>query len=642
MSYCINLHCPKPNDAANANNSICRNCGTQLLLQGRYRVLRFLGSGGFGNTYEVSDNGTPKVLKVLTETHPKAVELFQQEALVLSQLQSSGIPRVEQDSYFTITPIRSSVQLHCLVMEKIDGVDLQQWMGLKNYQPISQQQTLDWLRQLLGILDLVHGKQYFHRDIKPHNIMLRPTGKLVLIDFGAVRQVTTTILAGDCHTKIFSEGYSPPEQQNGYSMPQSDFFALGRTFVFLLTGKEPHDPSIYDPLTNKLHWRQHATHISPLLLDIIDRLMAPTASQRPKNTQIIKQQLLEFEEALCHPLAKPHHTPPKQNAAPINHSKSSRLPTSVVAKLNTSAKNPQKNQPWKILFGLGIGGIAVSVAGFSLFSNNKHIANPVVVRTSQDVASPTTAPIATRSPQTDSITSVSRLSTPNITPTPTFNNDASNPESVKASTRILERKALTNEASSFSTPVLDKPIPTSDTSVASIVHPKKLSLPAAAQTSRPIVEEKRVTSPTPQPTRSYTNTKQTKITNASIPVVNAPPNQQPKVVKTTGESELYREQKQNLKPKVLTSRKPQIQTKATNSNKLQLTVVRTAKPKQPINQQPKTTAKPRKVWKPPPPKQLSTSNPNPGLVDAAKPWESKAPIKSASDELEDVIRGEKK
>jgi eukaryotic-like serine/threonine-protein kinase len=602
---------------------------------------RFLGCGGFGNTYEVSDNGTPKVLKVLTETHPKAIELFQQEALVLSQLQSSGIPKVEQDSYFTITPVRSSVLLHCLVMEKIEGVDLQQWMVLKHYQPISQQKALDWLKQLVAILDLVHAKQYFHRDIKPHNIMLRPSGKLVLIDFGAVRQVTTTILAGNCHTKIFSEGYSPPEQQNGYSMPQSDFFALGRTFVFLLTGKEPHDPSIYDPLINKLHWHHYATHISPLLLDIIDCLMAPTASQRPKNTQIIKQQLLEFEEALRHPLAQPHYTPTKQNAAPITHSKFSRLPTSVIAKSNTSAKNPQKNQPWKILFGLGIGGIVVSAAGFSLFSNNKHIANPVVVKTSQDVASPTTTPIATSSPQTDSITSISRLSTPNITPTPSFNNDASNPESVKASTRILERKVPTNEVSSFSTPVLDKPTPTSDTSVASVVQPTKPSFPSVAQTSRPTVEEKRVTFLTPQPTLSYTNTKQTKITNASIPVANAPPNQQPKVAKTPEESKLFRERKQNLKPKVVIPAKPQIQTKATNSKKLQPTVVRTAKPTQPINQQPKTIAKPRKVWKPPPPKQLSTSNPNPGLVDAAKPWESKAPLKSVSDELEDIIRGDK-
>jgi serine/threonine protein kinase len=131
--------------------------------------------------------------------------------------------------------------------------------------------------------------------------MLRPSGQLVLIDFGAVRQITTTILAGNSHTRIISQGYSPPEQQNGYSVQQSDFFALGRTFIFLLTGKEPQDKAIYDPLTNELHWQKYAVNISPLLADLIDNLIAPTANQRPENTRVILQRLQEIEKALNQP-----------------------------------------------------------------------------------------------------------------------------------------------------------------------------------------------------------------------------------------------------------------------------------------------------------------------------------------------------
>lgn len=138
MSYCINPHCPKPIDLANANNPICRNCGSQLLLQNRYRVLKQLGQGGFGNTFEIDDGGKTKVLKVLTENNSKAVELFQQEAKVLSQLNSVGIPKVEADGYFTVLPKNSSVPLHCLVMEKIEGVNLEQWMEFRKYQPIIQ------------------------------------------------------------------------------------------------------------------------------------------------------------------------------------------------------------------------------------------------------------------------------------------------------------------------------------------------------------------------------------------------------------------------------------------------------------------------------------------------------------------------
>ncbi len=67
MSYCINPYCPKPFDPANVKNRICCNCGSDLVLKGRYRVLNELGSGGFGKTFEVDDCGTIKVLKVLTE-----------------------------------------------------------------------------------------------------------------------------------------------------------------------------------------------------------------------------------------------------------------------------------------------------------------------------------------------------------------------------------------------------------------------------------------------------------------------------------------------------------------------------------------------------------------------------------------------
>ncbi|MFB2770295.1 serine/threonine protein kinase [Pelatocladus sp. BLCC-F211] len=290
MSYCINPRCPNPLDPENANNATCRHCGSQMLLQGRYTVVEKLGQGGFGTTFEVSDrSGKRKVLKILTDENSKAIELFQQEAQVLNQLQSPGIPQVDADGYFTVKPNNSSAPLHCLVMEKIEGVDLEKWMKSRHCQPISQIQAFDWLKQLVNILSIIHDQQYFHRDIKPQNIMLRPNGQLVLIDFGAVRQVTTTILDGVSHTRIVSKGYSPPEQQNGYSVQQSDFFALGRTFVFLLTGKEPQDLDIYNPLTNELDWRPHALQISPVFADLIDYLMAATASNRPENTQVIWQ-----------------------------------------------------------------------------------------------------------------------------------------------------------------------------------------------------------------------------------------------------------------------------------------------------------------------------------------------------------------
>jgi WD40 repeat protein len=293
MSYCINPKCPQPNDPANINNRICRHCGSDLLLQGRYQVMRLLSdSSGFGRVYEAYKGTIPKILKVLKQKHndkPRIIELFQQEAAVLSQLNHPGIPRVEPDGYFQFFPKNSTEPVHCIIMEKIDGLNLKQWMKQQGNHPISEKQAFNWLRQLGEILHLVHQKNYFHRDIKPENIMIRSNGQLVLIDFGTARELTYTYLADvggvGSVTKISSAGYTPPEQEKGHAVPQSDFYALGRTFVYLLTGKEATDPAIYEPLTDTCHWRKLALDISEPFANLIDKLMAPTAAKRHKNTQ---------------------------------------------------------------------------------------------------------------------------------------------------------------------------------------------------------------------------------------------------------------------------------------------------------------------------------------------------------------------
>jgi eukaryotic-like serine/threonine-protein kinase len=104
MSLCISPHCSQPKNTDTI--LFCEACGSELLLQGRYRAMRRLGAGGFGITYEVLrvHSNIPEVLKVLTETSPKAVELFQQEARVLSELRHPGIPHVEPNNYFVYFP----------------------------------------------------------------------------------------------------------------------------------------------------------------------------------------------------------------------------------------------------------------------------------------------------------------------------------------------------------------------------------------------------------------------------------------------------------------------------------------------------------------------------------------------------------
>jgi len=263
------------------------------LLEGRYQVIKFLGGGGFGKTYELRSDEAVKVLKVLTNSQPKAVELFQQEAMVLGHLQHPGIPKVEADGYFVFFPKDSPEPVHCLVMEKIEGLNLNEWLTQRNNRPIDEGLAIKWLKQVLEILQQVHQQNYFHRDIKPPNIMLRPDGQLALIDFGTAREVTGTYmqkLSGQGVTGIVSTGYTPPEQMNGKAVPQSDFYALARTFVYLLTGKQPNE-FLDDPRTGVLLWRDSVTQISSRFADLIDSLMAPFPGNRPQNTQVILQML---------------------------------------------------------------------------------------------------------------------------------------------------------------------------------------------------------------------------------------------------------------------------------------------------------------------------------------------------------------
>ncbi|TRU90123.1 MAG: protein kinase [Microcystis novacekii Mn_MB_F_20050700_S1D] len=336
--YCINPDCSQPEHPSNNNSNTryCQSCGSQLLLNGQYRVSRLLSdTTGFGVVYEVFEGFTAKILKVLQEkwnNEPKAVELFKREydvLLELSRQNVTGVPRA--DAYFQYSTREGKI-LHCLVMEKVEGINLEQW--LKQYDNLSQKRALKWLREITLILDKIHQQNWLHRDIKPPNIMLRNSGELVLIDFGTAREETQTYhqkVKGQQVTGITSAGYTPNEQQHGQAVIQSDFHALGRTFVHLLTGKHPLE--IYDPINDVLPWREETENIHPLLLDFIDELMGRLPKNRPANTRVILQRLDEIEQQLKLPPTTPKRpSPPAPNPPPVVTKKQ----PPVIPKINPS------------------------------------------------------------------------------------------------------------------------------------------------------------------------------------------------------------------------------------------------------------------------------------------------------------------
>ncbi len=301
VSYCLNPNCRRTQVLAAGET--CKHCGTPLWIDGRYRLVRSLRAMNPLATTEVFEvesrrpDRTRKVMKVLKDTDPQAIEHFEREALALQWLDHPGIPKVDLSDYFTVEiPGRDAVQtLHCLVMENIEGENLEEWIRKRGR--IDQKTAIVWLKQLLEIVTVIHEHHFFHRDIKPSNIMRRSQGQLVLIDFGSVRSMTNTYVAA-VHarevTASLSVGYTPQEQVDGQALPQSDLFALGRTFVYLLTGMHPAEFP-YHPGSHRLNWHQEAPQISKAFKNLIDELMAPEPGQRPASAASVYRNLSEHK-----------------------------------------------------------------------------------------------------------------------------------------------------------------------------------------------------------------------------------------------------------------------------------------------------------------------------------------------------------
>ncbi|MDZ8222313.1 serine/threonine protein kinase [Nostoc sp. ChiVER01] len=309
--HCINPDCQRPYPQP-WGNKFCNSCGAPLELLDRYVPLQPLGSGGFAQIYTVWDEKTQteKVLKVLVEDSPKALELFTQEAAVLSSLHHPGVPRVDAQGYFQVQLFNPKPhQLPCLVMEKINGRTLEEILK-KFPQGCPEDLVLNWFAQAVEILQELHKRQILHRDIKPSNLMLGTSSpsltpsqgqtggdRLVLIDFGGAKQFSPSKLRSQSSsTRLFSSGYSPPEQVTGGIVgPSADFYALGRTMIELLTGKYPLE--LEDQQTGKLRWRS-TVNVNPQLADLLDEMVQEDVRSRPANATIIQKRLAKISQPL--------------------------------------------------------------------------------------------------------------------------------------------------------------------------------------------------------------------------------------------------------------------------------------------------------------------------------------------------------
>ncbi len=253
---------------------------TGRTLQNRYQITDLLSNeGGFGITYRAIDtqrcNSDCVVKQLKLKNHPIARRLFLSEYQHLHQLDSHPqIPNLlahfeEEEEFY-------------LVQEFIDGHDLS--CEIKDGRFINkEQEVINLVKEILGILAPIHELNLIHRDIKPSNIRRRKSdGKLILIDFGAVKKITSTYVEDNQLTVcVGTKGYMPIEQEY-YRRPTlaSDIYAVGILGIVALLGTHP--KNLRYSQNNEIIWRDRVS-IKPEFADILDKMVHDDFRQRYQN-----------------------------------------------------------------------------------------------------------------------------------------------------------------------------------------------------------------------------------------------------------------------------------------------------------------------------------------------------------------------
>ena len=207
------------------------------IFAGRYRIIKQIGRGGMADVYLAKDlilDGEEVAVKVLRtnyQTDPIAVARFQREARAMADLDHPHIVR--------ITDIGEEDGQQYLAMEYVAGLDLKRY--IKEHHPLSNEEAVRIMGQILLAMRLAHTKGIVHRDLKPQNILLTPDGTAKVTDFGIAVAFAETSLT-QTNSMLGSVHYLSPEQARGSKATvQSDIYAMGIIFYEMLTGHIPYD-----------------------------------------------------------------------------------------------------------------------------------------------------------------------------------------------------------------------------------------------------------------------------------------------------------------------------------------------------------------------------------------------------------------
>ncbi|MBD3287172.1 protein kinase, partial [candidate division KSB1 bacterium] len=202
------------------------------VLKKKYKIIKMIGKGGFGATYLAEDESLFNQLRAIKETPLSICDSKEDEFLTV--LNHPSIPRIYERF--------NHRKFHYSIMEYIEGISLEDIVRKTNG-GLSEQEILNYARQICDVLDYIHSKNIVHRDLKPENILVRKDGSISLIDFGISKEYISG--QGTRHlARAASYAYSSPEQYQGgkgNTDYKSDIYSFGAILYFLATGVEPKD-----------------------------------------------------------------------------------------------------------------------------------------------------------------------------------------------------------------------------------------------------------------------------------------------------------------------------------------------------------------------------------------------------------------
>jgi ABC-type sugar transport system substrate-binding protein/tRNA A-37 threonylcarbamoyl transferase component Bud32 len=364
---------------------------TGEILQGRYRIVSLLGQGGMGAVYRAWDTrlNLPVALKEMTpqpgldpHTLAQLRQQFQQEAQILARLNHPHLVRV--GDFFEE---RGNAYL---VMDFVEGEGLAELIEREGALP--EDRVLVWAKQLLDALGYCHAQGVIHRDVKPQNVIIRPDGRAVLVDFGLVKlwdphdPRTRTAMRG-----VGTPEYAPPEQYDaeiGHTDARSDIYSLGATLYHALTGQAP--PTATQRIASRSAFKPPRSlnkRISPAVEEVVLRAMGLAVEDRFPTAQEMAAALGGEAPVLGRP------TPPKRQR------------TKVLPGMRSAALTYRRKLPvWAWVWGtVGVGGLVLAVlVGLGVVLGPRLLGTGVAPTGVPTAIStpilPTETPMGTRSP----------------------------------------------------------------------------------------------------------------------------------------------------------------------------------------------------------------------------------------------------